>query len=176
MQGCSTGLWQHFTHLPKLGQVFLHPACPAKGAQPWENKSGRRKAGAKVKSEADSDFPESPNGGDVEGAAWQMGPLGAHGFVTPYKASQSERHARSLLPLPGDGSGITLAEHQSPPPCREGGRQGHPHACRGHRSIPSLLRVPSFLVELRTHGQSGAGQGLLMVPVWSHRGRGECRA
>lgn len=134
-----------------------------------ENKSGSRKAKAKVQPEADSDFPHSTNRGDVEGAAWQMGPLGVHRFVTPYKASQSKRHTRSLPP-PGDGSGITLAKPQHPPPCGEGGRAG-PSSCllwpREQPFPPHLRRVPSWS-SAHAGGGSGAGQGLFMVPAWSH--------
>lgn len=119
-------------------------------ALPLENKSGSRKAGAKVKSEADSDFPNSPNGGDVEGAGWQMGPLGVHRFVIPYKASWSSRHARSLPP-PGDGSGITLPKSQHPPPCGEGGRAILMPAVATGASLPwSPPRAP---VELCTRGR-----------------------
>lgn len=71
-------------------KVFLHPACPAKDPGLLLGKQIRKQ---KVQSEADSDFPDSPDRGDVEGAAWQMGPLGVHRFVTPYKASQSNRRA-----------------------------------------------------------------------------------
>lgn len=122
-------------------------------AQPLENKSGSKEARAKVKSEADSDFPNSPNGGDVEGAGWQMGPLGVHRFVTPYKASRSNRRARSL-PAPGDGSGITLAKSQHPPPCGEGGRAILvPAVPQEHPFPPHLRRAPAFLVELCTRGR-----------------------
>lgn len=89
----------------------------------------------------------------MEGAGWQMGPLGVHGFVTPYKASRSSRRARSL-PLPGDGSGITLPKSSTLLP--EGTRQGHPHACRGHRSIPSLLTSREVLQDsAHTHTAKG---------------------
>lgn len=111
--------------------------------QPLENKSGSRKA--KVKSEAGSDFPHWPSGGNVEGAGWQMGPLGVHGFVTPYKALQSSRRTQSL-PLPGDGSGITLPKSQHLPPCRD---EAGPSSCllwpQEHPFPAHLQRGPAGL-------------------------------
>lgn len=145
------------------GQVFLHPACPAKGACTAcpalgrESRKQRSRSQSKIRSR--QRFSNLPNGGDAEGAAWQMGPLGVRRFVTPYKASQSNRRARSL-PAPGDGSGRTLARSQHPPPCGEGGRAILVPAVATGASLPSSppesSRIPRGTLHTRTAGAEPA--------------------
>lgn len=63
-------------------------------------------------------------------------PLGYIALSLPIRRRRATA-ARSL-PAPADGSGITLTKSL------QGGRQGHPRACSGHRSIPSLLTSQEF--------------------------------
>lgn len=142
------------------------PVC----AQPVENKQASEEAGAEVKAKVIF-LTRSPNGRDVKRASWQMGTLGGHRFVTLYKAP-AEKPLRISPPSAREREREQPSQDFSSllPPEREAGPSSRPPRPQEHPFPPGSRRVSAFLVKLRAQrsGESGAGQGLFIVPARSH--------
>lgn len=158
LAGLQRGALAAFHTSPKAGGrcFYTQPVLlkePALLAQPLEEKAGSKEAGAKVKSEADSDFLTRLTEEMRKELPGRWVPLGFVALSLPIRRRRATaEHDPSLRPE-------TDQEEPSQDPCTllPAGREAGPSSCllwpQEHPFPPHLRRVPAFLVELCARGR-----------------------